>query len=151
MLKNFKFKFILTLFLFFFTSIKPSYSNNFEEVSACAGVVMADGSIELAEKRNVKDFEVAFEIAIKAFYGEGLSQEKSSKDIANAEKIMMSNFENILNLHGSDEAYNEIIRCYRMTSYKLIEQSEILRKNSNMIYSYVSNYSEKFKKMILGQ
>ena len=151
MKKNFKLKFILTLFLLFFASIKPSYSNNFEEVSACAGVVMADGSIELAEKRNVKDFEVAFEIAIKAFYGEGLSQEKSSKDIANAEKIMMSNFENILNLHGSDEAYNEIIRCYRMTSYKLIEQSEILRKNSNMIYSYVSNYSEKFKKMILGQ
>ena len=151
MLKNFKFKFILTLFFFLLTSIKPSYSNNFEEVSACAGVVMADGSIELAENGNVKDFEVAFEIAIKAFYGEGLSQKKSSKDIANAEKIMMSSFENILNLHGSDEAYNEIIRCYRMTSYKLIEKSEILRKNSNMIYSYVSNYSEKFRKMILGQ
>ena len=54
---------------------------------------------------------------------------------------MMSSFENILNLHGSDEAYNEIIRCYRMTSYKLIEKSEILKKNSNIVYSYVSNYS----------
>ena len=66
--------------------------------------------IELSKKRNVKNFEVAFEIAIKAFYGEGLSQKKSSKDVANAEKIMMSSFENILNLHGSDEGYNEIIR-----------------------------------------
>ena len=112
---------------------------------------MADGALELSKKRNVKNFEVAFEIAIKAFYGEGLSQQKSSKDVANAEKIMMSSFENILNLDGSDEAYSEIIRCYRMTSYKLIEKSEILRKNSNMIYSYVSNYSEKFRKMILGQ
>ena len=79
MLKNFEFKFVLTLFFLFFTSIKPSYSNNFEEVSACAGVVMADGAIELAEKRNVKDFEVAFEIAIKAFYGDGLSQKKLVK------------------------------------------------------------------------
>ena len=151
MFKNFKFKFILTLFFCFFTVIKPSYSNNFEEVSVCAGVVMADGALELSKKRNVKNFEVAFEIAIKAFYGEGLSQKKSGKDVANAEKIMMSSFENILNLDGSDEAYNEIIRCYRMTSYKLIEKSEIIRKNSNMIYSYVSNYSKKFKKMILGQ
>jgi len=151
MLKNFKFKFILTLLIFFFIIIKPSYSNNFEKVSACAGVVMADGALELSKKRNVKNFEVAFEIAIKAFYAEGLSQKKSGKDVANAEKIMMSSFENILNLDGSDEAYNEIIRCYRMTSYKLIEKSEIIRKNSNMIYSYVSNYSEKFKKMILGQ
>ena len=151
MLKNFKFKFILTLLFVFFTIIKSSYSNNFEEVSACAGVVMADGALELSKKRNVKNFEVAFEIAIKAFYGEGLSQKKSGKDVANAEKIMMSSFENILNLNGSDEAYNEIIRCYRITSYKLIEKSEIVRKNSNMIYSYVSNYSKKFKKMILGQ
>ena len=63
----------------------------------------------------------------------------------------MSSFENILNLDGSDEAYNEVIRCYRMTNYKLIEKSEVVRKNSNMIYSYVSNYSKKFKKMILGQ
>ena len=64
---------------------------------------------------------------------------------------MMLNFERILNLQGSDEAYNEIIRCYRMTGYKLIEKSENIRKNSNMIYIYVSNYTNKFKKMILGQ
>lgn len=103
------------------------------------------------KNNNIQNFEFAFEIAIKAFYGEGLSKKLSSNDVASAEKIMMLNFEKILNLQGSDEAYNEIIRCYRMTGYKLIEKSENIRKNSNKIYKYVSNYTNKFKKMILGQ
>ena len=54
---------------------------------------MADRALELSKKRNVKNFEVAFEIAIKAFNGEGLSQKKFLKDVASAEEIMMSSFE----------------------------------------------------------
>ena len=151
MLKFVKLNILFIFSIFVLAIIKPSYSTNFKEVSACAGVVMADGALELNKNNNIQNFEFAFEIAIKAFYGEGLSKKLSSNDIASAEKIMMLNFEKILNLQGSDEAYNEIIRCYRITGYKLIEKSENIRKNSNMIYSYVSNYTNKFKKMILGQ
>ena len=151
MLKFIKLNTLFIIFIFVFTIIKPSYSTNFKEVSACAGVVMADGALELNKNNNIQNFEFAFEIAIKAFYGEGLSKKLSNNDVASAEKIMMLNFERILNLQGSDEAYNEIIRCYRMTGYKLIEKSENIRKNSNMINRYVSNYTNKFKKMILGQ
>lgn len=46
MLNLSKLKILFISFIFVFTIISPSYTNSFKEVSACAGVVMADGALE---------------------------------------------------------------------------------------------------------
>ena len=147
MLKNFKFKFILTLFFFFFTIIKPSYPNNFEKVSACAGVVMADGALELNKKRNVKNFEVAFEIAIKAFYVEGLSQKKSSKDVANAEKIMMSSFENILGIRGFGEAAKLMVNAQEHSCTKVKSLRDYFQEKIKILSPETVIFGEKVNRV----
>ena len=64
-------------FFVFLTSIKQSYSNEFDNISTCAGVVIGDGASELRDLENEKNFDDTFELAIKAFYGEGLSGNRS--------------------------------------------------------------------------
>ena len=47
---------------------------------------MGDGAAELRDLQNESNFDNAFELAIKAFYGEGLSNPRSKEDIANSRK-----------------------------------------------------------------
>ena len=67
-----KLRLILTIILVFLTFTKQSYSNELDNISACAGLVMGDGATELRERRNERNFDDAFELAIIVFYGEGL-------------------------------------------------------------------------------
>ena len=60
-------KSILIIFLISFIFSKQSYSNEFDNISACAGVVMGDGAAESRDLQNEKNFDNAFELAIKAF------------------------------------------------------------------------------------
>ena len=90
-----KLRLILTIIFVFLTFIKQSYSNEFDNISACAGVVIGDGASELRDLENEKNFDDAFELAIKAFYGEGLSGNRSNEDIIIAENIIASNEDKI--------------------------------------------------------
>ena len=87
--------FILVIPIIFFIFIKQSYSNEFDNVSACAGVVMGEGATELRDLQNEENFDAAFELSIKAFYGEGLSKQRSKEDIVIAENIIASNVDKI--------------------------------------------------------
>ena len=52
-----KLRIILTIIFVFLTFIKQSYSNEFDNISACAGVVIGDGASELRDLENEKNFE----------------------------------------------------------------------------------------------
>ena len=144
-----KSKFILIIILVSFIFSKQSYSNEFDNISVCAGVVMGDGATELRDLQNERNFDDAFELAIKAFYGEGLSKARSNEDIIIAEKLIASNVDIIyMQFEWTAEVYEEVIRCYRILGLKVLEKSDIIKKNIKMINQYLSKYKARLKRMI---
>ena len=124
-----KLKFILMIFLVSFNFSKQSFSNEFDNISACAGVVMGDGAAELRDLQNEINFDNAFELAIKAFYGEGLSQARSNEDIIIAESIIASNVDKIyMQPEWTAEVYEEVIYCYRILGLKVLKKSDLIKK-----------------------
>ena len=124
-----KLKFISIIFLILFIFSKQSYSNELDKISACAGVVMGDGAAELRDLQNESNFDNAFELAIKAFYGEGLSKARSNEDIIIAENIVASNVDKIyMQPEWTAEVYEEVINCYRILGLKVLEKAEIIKK-----------------------
>ena len=150
MINNFfKPKVISIVPIIFFIFIKPSYSNEFDNISACAGVVMGEGATELRDLQNEENFDAAFELAIKAFYGEGLSKKRSEEDIVIAENIIASNVDKIyMQPEWTAEVYEEVIRCYRILGLKILEKSNLIKKNINMINQYINKYKSRLKRMI---
>jgi len=144
-----KSKFILIIFLVSFIFSKKSYSNEFDNISACAGVIMGDGAAELRDLQNEINFDNAFELAIKAFYGEGLSKARSNEDIIIAESIIASNVDKIyMQPEWTAEVYEEVIRCYRILGLKVLEKSDLIKNNINMINKYLNKYKARLKRMI---
>ena len=144
-----KSKSILIIFLISFIFSKQSYSNEFDNISACAGVVMGDGAAELRDLQNEKNFDNAFELAIKAFYGEGLSNPRSNEDIVIAENIIASNVDKIyMQPEWTAEVYEEVIRCYRILGLKVLEKSDLIKNNIDMINQYLNKYKARLKRMI---
>ena len=144
-----KSKFGLIVFFLVITFTKQSYSYDFDNISACAGVVIGDGASELRDLENEKNFDDAFELAIKAFYGEGLSGNRSNEDIVIAENIIASNVDKInMQPDWTAEVYKEVIRCYRILGLKVLEKSVIIKMNINMINQYLNKYKARFKRMI---
>ena len=142
-------KLILTIIFVFLTFIKQSYSNELDNISACAGVVMGDGATELRDLHNERNFDDAFELAIKAFYGEGLSKTRSNEDIVIAENIIASNVDKIyMQPEWTAEVYEEVIRCYRILGLKVFEKSNLIHKNIYMINQYINKYKARIKRMI---
>ena len=140
---------IFVITIIFFVFIKQSYSNEFDNVSACAGVVMGEGATELRDLQNEKNFDAAFELAIKAFYGEGLSKQRSKEDIVIAENIIASNVDKIyMQPEWTAEVYEEVIRCYRILGLKVLEKSNLIKNNINMINQYINKYKSRLKRMI---
>ena len=145
----FKIRIITIIPILFFIFVKQSYSNEFDNVSACAGVVMGEGATELRDLQNEENFDAAFELAIKAFYGEGLSKQRSEEDIVIAENIIASNVDKIyMQPEWTAEVYEEVIRCYRMLGLKVLEKSNLIKNNINMINQYVNKYKLRLKRMI---
>ena len=144
-----KSKFILIIILVSFIFSKQSYSNEFDNISVCAGVVMGDGATELRDLQNERNFDDAFELAIKAFYGEGLSKARSNEDIIIAENLIASNVDKIyMQFEWTAEVYEEVIRCYIILGLKVLEKSDIIKKNIKMINQYLSKYKARLKRMI---
>ncbi len=144
-----KSKFISIIFLVSFIFSKQSYSNEFDNISACSGVVMGDGATELRDLQNERNFDDAFELAIKAFYGEGLSKARSNEDVIIAEQLIASNVDKIyMQAEWTAEVYEEVIRCYRILGLKVLEKSDIIKENMEMINKYVSKYKARLKRMI---
>ena len=130
---------IFVIPIIFFAFIKQSYSNEFDNVSACAGVVMGEGATELRALENEENFDDAFELAIKAYYGEGLSKKRSEEDIVIAENIIASNVDKIyMQPEWTAEVYEEVIRCYRILGLKVLEKSNLINNNINMINRYIN-------------
>ena len=145
----FKLRIITIIPIIFFIFIKQSYSNEFDNVSACAGVVMGEGATELRDLQNEENFDDAFELAIKAFYGEGLSKQRSEEDIVIAENIIASNVDKIyMQPEWTAEVYEEVIRCYRILGLKVLEKSNLIKNNINMINQYINKYKSRLKRMI---
>ena len=145
----FKLRVISIIPIIFFIFIKQSYSNEFDNVSACAGVVMGEGATELRDLQNEENFDDAFELAIKAFYGEGLSKRRSEEDIVIAENIIASNVDKIyMQPEWTAEVYEEVIRCYRILGLKVLEKSNLIKNNINMINQYINKYKSRLKRMI---
>ena len=145
----FKIRVISIILIIFFIFIKQSYSNEFDNLSACAGVVMGEGATELRDLQNEENFDDAFELAIKAFYGEGLSKKRSEEDIVIAENIIASNVDKIyMQPEWTAEVYEEVIRCYRILGLKVLEKSNLIKNNINMINQYINKYKLRFKRMI---
>ena len=46
------------------------------------------------------------------------------------------------------EVYEEVIRCYRILGLKVLQKSEIIKKNIEVINQYLSKYKARFKRMI---
>ena len=144
-----KLNFISIIFLFSFIFSKQSYSNELDKISACAGVVMGEGATELRDLQNEENFDNAFELAIKAFYGEGLSKKRSEEDIVIAENIIASNVDKIYSQpEWTAEVYEEVIRCYRILGLKVLEKSSLIKNNINMINQYINKYKSRLKRMI---
>ena len=145
----FKSRVIFVITITFFIFVKQSYSNEFDNVSACAGVVMGEGATELRDLQNEENFDDAFELAIKAFYGEGLSKKRSEEDIVIAENIIASNVDKIyMQPEWTAEVYEEVIRCYRILGLKVLEKSNLIKNNINMINQYINKYKSRLKRMI---
>ena len=145
----FKPRLIFVTTIIFFIFVKQSYSNEFDNVSACAGVVMGEGATELRDLQNEENFDDAFELAIKAFYGEGLSKKRSKEDIVIAENIIASNVDKIyMQPEWTAEVYEEVIRCYRILGLKVLEKSNLIKNNINMINQYINKYKSRLKRMI---
>ena len=150
MINNFfNIRIIIVIPIIYFIFLKQSYSNEFDNVSACAGVVMGEGATELRDLQNEKNFDNAFELAIKAFYGEGLSKKRSEEDIVIAENIIASNVDKIyVQPEWTAEVYEEVIRCYRILGLKVLEKSNLIKNNINMINQYINKYKSRLKRMI---
>ena len=140
---------IIIIPIIYFLFFKQSYPNEFDNVSACAGVVMGEGATELRDLQNEENFDDAFELAIKAFYGEGLSKRRSEEDIVIAENIIASNVDKIyMQPEWTAEVYEEVIRCYRILGLKVLEKSNLIKNNINMINQYINKYKSRLKRMI---
>ena len=144
-----KSRFIIIISFLLLTLTKQSFSNEFDNVSACAGVVIGDGARELRDFQNEENFDDAFELAIKAFYGEGLSKARSNEDIVIAEKIIASNVDKIyMQPVWTVEVYEEVIRCYRVLGLKVLKKSDIIKSNIGLINGYLNKYKARLKRMI---
>ena len=110
---------------------------------------MGEGATELRDLQNEENFDDAFELAIKAFYGEGLSKRRSEEDIVIAENIIASNVDKIyMQPEWTAEVYEEVIRCYRILGLKVLEKSNLIKNNINMINQYINKYKSRLKRMI---
>ena len=144
-----KSRFIIIISFLLLTLTKQSFSNEFDNISACAGVVIGDGATELRDLQNEENFDDAFELAIKAFYGEGLSKARNNEDIVIAEKIIASNVDKIyMQPEWTVEVYEEVIRCYRILGLKVLEKSDIIKNNISLINQYLNKYKARLKRMI---
>ena len=144
-----KSRFIIIISFLLLTLTKQSFSNEFDNISACAGVVIGDGATELRDLQNEENFDDAFELAIKAFYGEGLSKARNNEDIVIAEKIIASNVDKIyMQPEWTVEVYEEVIRCYRILGLKVLEKSDIIKNNIDLINRYLNKYKARLKRMI---
>ena len=86
---------------------------------------MVDGAAEVRDIQNEINFDNAVELAIKAFYSEGLSNPRNKEDITIAENILASNVDKIyMQPQRSAEVYEELIRCYRILVLKVLEKSD---------------------------
>ena len=147
MLYFFKLFFIIFIFIFSFTN--QSHSNEFDKVSACAGVVMGEGSSLLRDAKDEQGFSDSFVLGISAYYGEGLKRNRSQEDIEISESIISSNLDKIyLKQEWTAEVYEEVINCYRMLSLKILENSELIKNNLEMINQYIKKYKERFRRLI---
>ena len=144
-----KSRFIIIISFLLLTLTKQAFSNEFDNISACAGVVIGDGATELRDLQNEENFDDAFELAIKAFYGEGLSKARNNEDIVIAEKIIASNVDKIyMQPEWTVEVYEEVIRCYRILGLKVLEKSDIIKNNIDLINRYLNKYKARLKRMI---
>ena len=149
-----QFLYILCSVFIVFISLfsNKSIANELDKVAACTGVVMGDGSVQLRDLNNEKNFNDAFKLAMTSFYGQALSKNYSKEDLALSEKIIGSNVDKIyLQKQWTAEVYNEVIRCYRMSGLKILEKSKYIKKGSKIIEKYVSRYKSIFKRMIKAQ
>ena len=138
----------VTLALFFFL---PYYSeaNELDKTSACAGVVMGDGSARLRHFNDENSFNDAFKLGMSAYLGQGFSQDYSTEDLQLSEQILGSNIDKIyLAAEWTAEVYEEVIRCYRMLGLKILENSEYIEDRSEIIKQYEETYKNRLKRAI---
>ena len=46
------------------------------------------------------------------------------------------------------EVYEEVIRCYRILGLKVLEKSDLIKNNIDMINQYLNKYKARLKRMI---
>ena len=46
------------------------------------------------------------------------------------------------------EVYEEVIRCYRVLGLKVLEKSNLIKNNINIINQYINKYKSRLKRMI---
>ena len=66
-----------------------------------------------------------------------------------AENILASNVDKIyMQPEWTAEIYEEVIRCYRILGLKVLEKSDLIKNNIDMINQYLNKYKARLKRMI---
>ena len=149
-------KSITSIFSTFFilislSSFAKAQTEKLDNIAACAGVVIGNGSVDFYIG-NEQSFNDAADIAYSAYLSEVFAGGYGQNDLKVADQILGGNVDKIINAHNSEnftaDVYEEVVGCYRLLAKQLMEKAETIIKNQSKWKDLKNSSIETLKRML---
>ena len=126
---------ITTLFLLLFlSSFARAQTEKLDNLAACAGVVIGNGSVDFY-MGDEQSFDDAANIAYLAYLSEIFAGGYGQNDLKVADQILGGNVDKIISAYNSEnftaDVYEEVVGCYRSLAKQLMEGAETIINNQS--------------------
>ena len=126
---------ITTLFLLLFlSSFARAQTEKLDNLAACAGVVIGNGSVDFY-MGDEQSFDDAANIAYSAYLSEIFAGGYGQNDLKVADQILGGNVDKIISAYNSEnftaDVYEEVVGCYRSLAKQLMEGAETIINNQS--------------------
>ena len=120
------------LVLLFFNSFANAQTEKLDNLAACAGVVIGNGSVDFY-MGNEQSFDDAANIAYTAYLSEVFTGGYGQNDLEVADQILGGNADKIISAYNNEnftaDVYEEVVGCYRSLAKQLMEGAETIINN----------------------
>ena len=116
----------------FFNSFANAQTEKLDNLAACAGVVIGNGSVDFY-MGNEQSFDDAANIAYTAYLSEVFTGGYGQNDLEVADQILGGNADKIISAYNNEnftaDVYEEVVGCYRSLAKQLMEGAETIINN----------------------
>ena len=139
------------LVLLFFNSFANAQTEKLDNLAACAGVVIGNGSVDFY-MGNEQSFDDAANIAYTAYLSEVFTGGYGQNDLEVADQILGGNADKIISAYNNEyftaDVYEEVVACYRALSKQLMDGAETIINNQSKWNELKNTSIETLKRML---